>query len=446
MTNSIEKFNRPKRLPSSLIERNLKTTNLLIKIGLQTSGDIISDLFKGKSVDFNKSLLSTKNIHSTVETLKQLRGAAMKFGQLVSIDDQLILTPELSKIISQLRSAGYSMPPRQVKKILDENWGQGWLKKFDSFQVAPFASASIGQVHKATLKNGPEVAIKIQFPNIRATIKNDLNSLKFFVNKLGILPVGFNVDHYLQLCEEQLLTESNYRLEAENIYKYSELCRFKDYFKVPKVLDNLSTDEILTMSFEDGSELSSDILLEKSEKNKLATKLIELLLDEIFTFQFVQTDPNLANFLIKPDEEKITLLDFGSCSKVSDETRELYAVLLDIGLTLDRKKIKTCLLNFGFFPAKIDTDLDNLINELIDTIIDELKTYENFNFSNSKIFDLIKAENLKKLEKMVPQKLLNGDFVFIQRKILGFLLFFKSLSASVPILQILKGYNLKAQY
>ena len=446
MTNSIEKFNRPKRLPSSLIERNLKTTNLLIKIGLQTSGDIISDLFKGKSVDFNKSLLSTKNIHSTVETLKQLRGAAMKFGQLVSIDDQLILTPELSKIISQLRSAGYSMPPRQVKKILDENWGQGWLKKFDSFQVAPFASASIGQVHKATLKNGPEVAIKIQFPNIRATIKNDLKSLKFFVNKLGILPVGFNVDHYLQLCEEQLLTESNYRLEAENIYKYSELCRSKDYFKVPKVLDNLSTDEILTMSFEDGSELSSDILLEKSEKNKLATKLIELLLDEIFIFQFVQTDPNLANFLIKPDEEKITLLDFGSCSKVSDETRELYAMLLDIGLTLDREKIKTCLLNFGFFPAKIDTDLDNLINELIDTIIDELKTYENFNFSNSKIFDLIKAENLKKLEKMVPQKLLNGDFVFIQRKILGFLLFFKSLSASVPILQILKGYNLKVQY
>ena len=200
------------------------------------------------------------------------------------------------------------------------------------------------------------------------------------------------------------------------------------------------------MSFEDGSELSSDILLEKSEKNKLATKLIELLLDEIFIFQFVQTDPNLANFLIKPDEEKITLLDFGSCSKVSDETRELYAMLLDIGLTLDREKIKTCLLNFGFFPAKIDTDLDNLINELIDTIIDELKTYENFNFSNSKIFDLIKAENLKKLEKMVPQKLLNGDFVFIQRKILGFLLFFKSLNASVPILQILKGYSLKVQY
>ena len=127
MTNSIEKSNRPKRLPSSLIERNLKTTNLLLRIGLQTSGDMISDLLMGKSLNFNKSLFSTKNMNSTVETLKQLRGAAMKFGQLVSIDDQLMFTPELSKIIQQLRSSGYSMPPRQVKKLLDKNWGQGWF-------------------------------------------------------------------------------------------------------------------------------------------------------------------------------------------------------------------------------------------------------------------------------------------------------------------------------
>ena len=77
----------------------------------------------------------------------------MKLGQLISIDDQLLLTPELSKIIRQLRSSGYSMPPRQVKKLLDKNWGPGWLKNFDNFQVFPFAAASIGQVHKAKIKN-----------------------------------------------------------------------------------------------------------------------------------------------------------------------------------------------------------------------------------------------------------------------------------------------------
>ena len=441
MTNNIEKSNLPKRLPSSLFERNLKTTNLLLRIGLQTSGDMISDLLMGKSLNFNKSLFSTKNMYSTVETLKQLRGAAMKFGQLISIDDQLIFTPELSKIIQQLRSSGYSMPPRQVKKLLDKNWGQGWLKNFDNFEVAPFASASIGQVHKATLKNGSKVAIKIQFPNIRTTIKSDLKSLRFLVNKSGFLPPDFNLEHYFKLCEDQLITEADYRSEAENIRKYKEFCRATEYLQVPQVIEKFSTDEILTMSFEEGKELSSDNMLKQSEKNKIAEKLIELLLDEVFIFQFVQTDPNLANFLVKPDEEKIVLLDFGSCSKVSDETKELYAALLDVGLTLDREKIKDVLLNFEFLPDKPDTELNNLINELIDTIINELKTDGNFDFSNSKIFDMIKAENLKKFEKMIPKKLLNGDFVFIQRKILGFLLFLKSLNASVPIIEILKRYN-----
>ena len=89
-----------------------------------------SDLLKSAAADFNKSLLSKKNIFSTVETLKQLRGAAMKFGQLVSIDSQIIFTPEISKIVGQLRSSGYSMPPNQIKKILDKNWGKGPYPNF----------------------------------------------------------------------------------------------------------------------------------------------------------------------------------------------------------------------------------------------------------------------------------------------------------------------------
>ena len=90
---------------------------------------------------------------------------------------------------------------------------------------------------------------------------------------------------------------------------------------------------------------------------------------------------------------------------------------------------------------EIDTESNNLINELIDTVIEELKSNEDFNFSNSKVFNLINAEQLKKFQKMIPIKLLDGDFVFIQRKILGFLLFFHSLNASVPVLKILKRYN-----
>ena len=308
MDSSTQKSTIPKRMPSSLFERNLKTTNLLVRIGLQTSGDMISDIFKGKTADFNKSLLSKKNIFSTVETLKQLRGAAMKFGQLVSIDSQIIFTPEISKIVGQLRSSGYSMPPNQIKKILDKNWGKGWLKNFERFQVHPFAAASIGQVHRAKLKNGPELAIKIQFPNIRETIKNDMRSLRFLVNKAKFLPQDFDSDYYFKICEEQLIAESEYILEAENIRTYSAFCKANENLRVPTVFSEFSTDQILAMSFEEGSELSSQNSIVKLKKNKIAELLIKLLLDEIFIFQFVQTDPNLSNFLLKSADYKVVLL------------------------------------------------------------------------------------------------------------------------------------------
>ena len=441
MTNNIEKSNLPKRLPSSLIERNLKTTNLLIRIGLQTSGDMISDLLMGKSVNLNKSLFSTKNAYATVETLKQLRGAAMKFGQLISIDDQLIFTPEISQIIGQLRSSGYSMPPRQVKKILDKNWGPGWLRNFDSFEVQPFAAASIGQVHKAKLKNGLELAIKIQFPNIRETIKNDMRSLRFLVKKAKFLPQDFDSDYYFKICEEQLIAESKYILEAENIRTYSAFCKANENLRVPVVFSEFSTDQILAMSFEDGSELSSQNSIVKLKKNKIAELLIKLLLDEIFIFQFVQTDPNLSNFLLKSADYKVVLLDFGSCSNVSNDTKGLYKGLLNVGLTLNRKKIKNFLNRNGFLPNNIDKNLDDFINELIDTVIEELKFSENFNFADSKLFDLIEADKIKEFQKIIPQTLFDPDFIFIQRKILGFLLFFKSINASIPILDIIKEYD-----
>ena len=365
----------------------------------------------------------------------------MKFGQLISIDDQLIFTPELSQIIGQLRSSGYSMPPRQVKKVLDKNWGPGWLKNFDSFEVQPFAAASIGQVHKAKLKNGLELAIKIQFPNIRETIKNDMRSLRFIANKASFLTQDFDLNYYFKICEEQLMAESEYILEAENIKKYSAFCKANDNLGVPTVFSEFSTDQILAMSFEDGSELSSQNSIVKLEKNKIAELLIKLLLDEIFIFQFVQTDPNLSNFLLKSADYKVVLLDFGSCSNVSNDTKDLYKGLLNVGLTLNRKKIKNFLNRNGFLPNNIDKNLDDFINELIDTVIEELKFSENFSFADSKLFDLIEADKIKEFQKIVPQTLFDPDFIFIQRKILGFLLFFKSINASIPILNIIKEYD-----
>ena len=115
--------------------------------------------------------------------------------------------------------------------------------------------------------------------------------------------------------------------------------------------------------------------------------------------------------------------------------------MLDVGLTLNRKKIKNFLNRNGFLPNNIDKNLDDFINELIDTVIEELKFSENFSFADSKLFDLIEADKIKEFQNIIPQTLFDPDFIFIQRKILGFLLFFKSINASIPILNIIKEYD-----
>ncbi|NKX42483.1 AarF/ABC1/UbiB kinase family protein, partial [Rhodobacteraceae bacterium R_SAG2] len=104
-----------------------------------------------------------------------MRGAAMKLGQLLSMDAGDILPQEFAVILSRLRAEADFMPPRQLKQVLDQNWGEGWQKQFRRFDVRPIAAASIGQVHRAILPDGRDVAVKVQYPGIAQSIDSDLS-------------------------------------------------------------------------------------------------------------------------------------------------------------------------------------------------------------------------------------------------------------------------------
>ena len=235
--------NNAKRLPVSSLARSTLSTGLLLRLGFNTSQNLFSDIITLKKPDLRSALVSKKNVTATVNTLKNLRGAAMKFGQLMSMDESIILSPDLAAVFAQLRSSGYSMTPSQLKKILNQNWGDDWLRNFKHFEVRPFAAASIGQVHKATLKSGEIVAIKVQFPGVRQSIDNDLGSLKFIMKTSGMLPAKFPLDYYISQCGDLLKRETDYELEAINITRFSEFLKSNDKLYVPKVYHQLSSQE-----------------------------------------------------------------------------------------------------------------------------------------------------------------------------------------------------------
>ena len=430
--------NNAKRLPVSSLARSTLSTGLLLRLGFNTSQNLFSDIITLKKPDLRSALVSKKNVTATVNTLKNLRGAAMKFGQLMSMDESIILSPDLAAVFAQLRSSGYSMTPSQLKKILNQNWGDGWLRNFKHFEVRPFAAASIGQVHKATLKSGEIVAIKVQFPGVRQSIDNDLSSLKFIMKTSGMLPAKFPLDYYISQCGDLLKRETDYELEAINITRFSEFLRSNDKLNVPKVYNQLSTQETLTMSFFEGRELSSKMAYDQSSINEISLSLLELLLNEIFTFKLVQTDPNLANFLLSESDNSLCILDFGACCQVSEATHELYKDLLNVALTLDANKIKSFLEDKNFIPKDASSEGTKFFDRIISIAINETSQNEFFDFQQSKVFEIITEEDLNLYFELIPSSLFGSDFIFIQRKIFGLILFFRAIGAKLPLLKILK--------
>ena len=437
MKNLSEKENA-KRLPISSMARTTLSAGLLLRLGINTSQSLMSDLFSVKRPNLKSALISKKNVTATVDTLKNLRGAAMKFGQLLSLDETVILSPDLAAIFAQLQSSGYSMTPSQLKKVLNHNWGDDWLKHFKYFDVRPFAAASIGQVHKATLKSGEVVAIKVQFPGVKQSIDSDLATLKFIMKTSGMLPENFPLEHYLSQCGDLLKRETNYELEAENINLFSGFLNGSKVIHLPKVYNKLSTDQTLTMSFLEGRELSNIMEFDQSARDEISLNLIELLFNEIFNFKMVQTDPNLANFLLTRGGKSICILDFGACCRVSEDTYRLYKELLSVALSLDLNCIKSFLQEKNFIPQETSMAGTKFLENIISVTINELSKDETFDFQKSKVFQLIVQENLNLYFDFIPSSVLGSDFIFIQRKIFGLILFFRSIGTKLPLLKILK--------
>ena len=432
---------RSARVPASQVERSLRSAGLFVRLGASAGTQIAKDFFRSRDVDVKSAVLSQQNIQTAVNSLKHLRGAAMKFGQLISLDESVVLTPELAAIFAELRNTGYAMPPKQLRQVLDKNWGFGWQKQFKSFDVRPIAAASIGQVHRAKLKTGEDVAIKVQFPNMRRTIDGDVSTLITMVKTFGLAPENLDIDHYASLARDQLIAETDYLQEADNLRKFAHYFTGDARYRVPKVYDELSTTDVLVMSLESGVPLDTTRYWPADQQNRMGQDLADLVLREVFEFNHVQTDPNLANYLIDPDTHQLILLDFGACVRISETSLNVYQTLLNAGVTLDPYLIKQVFLDHNLLPPELNAAEDAFVDQVLNTVTAELGAADQFSLAQSRVLDLLDLNDVKLYTALLPHENLPVDLIFTQRKILGLVLFLRSLGASLPVMQMLKKYE-----
>ncbi|TKY52390.1 AarF domain-containing protein kinase 4 [Spatholobus suberectus] len=263
--------------------------------------------------------LSEKNAERLALALCRMRGAALKIGQMLSIQDESLVPAPILAALEIVRQGADVMPKSQLNQVLNAELGPGWSSKLISFDYEPIAAASIGQVHQAVIKEGMQVAMKIQYPGVADSIDSDIENVKLLLNYTNLIPKGLYLDRAVKVAKEELSRECDYKLEAANQKRFRDLLTDTDGFYVPIVVDDISSKRVLTTELVHGIPIDKVALLDQETRNYIGKKFLELTLMELFVFQFMQawcslmqTDPNWGNFLFDEATKTINLIDFGA--------------------------------------------------------------------------------------------------------------------------------------
>lgn len=191
---------KQRKVPSSRISRLASFGGLFAGLGLGTVNELAKGaLGLGGTTNVKEAFFNPQNAERIVDTLCKVRGAALKIGQILSIQDSSIVSPQLAQAFERVRQSADYMPNWQVDKVLATEFGSDWRTKFKSFNDKPFAAASIGQVHRGELLDGTEIAIKIQYPGVAKSIESDIDNLVGMLKVWDVFPPGIFIDNIVQV-------------------------------------------------------------------------------------------------------------------------------------------------------------------------------------------------------------------------------------------------------
>ncbi|WP_198532003.1 ABC1 kinase family protein [Salinivibrio sp. IB282] len=385
-------------------------------------------------------VMSPTNIAHVADKLADLRGAAMKVGQLLSMDAGDLIPPELSDLLARLRSNATPMPPAQLKAVLNEELGDNWQAEFTHFRFSPIASASIGQVHEAYTDAGEKVAVKVQYPRIKDSIDSDVDNVITLLRLSGLIPKEANYQALLDEAKQQLHDEADYRKEAQALTRFGDHLKNANGLMVPRVHSALTSDRILTMSYMAGESIERLNKASETIRHRVISRLFQLLFEEVFVFGEVQTDPNFANYLYQPDTGRVVLLDFGATRQYAPTFTDGYRKLFLAAIEKDNVGIEAALTQIGFFAEHILPEQKASVLELVNTACEPIATDAPFNFGDADLATRLRNRGMALSMEQGYWHTPPADALFLHRKIAGLYLLAAKLNVSFNVRQLLLPY------
>ena len=385
-------------------------------------------------------MLTPANARRVAEKLSELRGAAMKVGQLLSMDAGDILPTELAAILARLRADARPMPMSEVVTVMQDSFGQGWEKHFKHFSFAPMAAASIGQVHAAISHSDRQLALKIQYPGISQSIDSDVDNVATLLKVSGLVPDGLDLQPLLQEAKRQLHEEADYLLEAGHMRRFAVALEESPEFMVPGVDQDLTRKNILAMDFLEGEPIESLATASQTTRDQVTGLLLQLLFRELLEFGMIQTDPNFANFLYNTKTRQLGLLDFGATRRYPIAVIEAYRGLLQAALREDHAAMSESAQAIGYFKKDIHAQQRAKVMELFALATEPARTRGRYDFGASDLAVRIRDAGMALSFDQGYWHTPPADAVFLHRKLGGLYLLAARLRAKVDVRIILERY------
>ncbi len=374
---------RTKAVPTGKVGRLAQVARLAGGVAGGMLAEGTRQLRAGKRLKPRDMLLTPGNARRVGDQLAEMRGAAMKMGQILSMDTGDLLPRELADILARLRSDARSMPLEQLRQALVEAYGEDWEDSFQGFDYTPLAAASIGQVHRAYTVDGDEIVLKVQYPGVADTVDSDVDNIARLLRVSGLLPARMDISLLLDDAKAQLHDEADYLKEAKFLAAFGDMLAADERFIVPRLIPELTRRNVLAMSYVEGGAIEDIIHCPQAERDRVMTALIDLMLMELFELRLVQTDPNFANYQYSEETGEIILLDFGATRRFKVAFVNNYRRLAKAAQLRDNEKVAAAAEKLGYSIGAAESEYRELVLELFLLALEPLSLDGPYDFGSS---------------------------------------------------------------
>ena len=422
------------KMPTGRLSRTLSSGKMAAKIGGNEMRYMMKRPFlSSEKQKTSRQELDRNNAKILFTGLSMLKGTALKAAQMLSFERELL--PDAFH--KELEKSYFQVPPINralVRKIIKTGLGEAPEKAFSNFDSKAFAAASLGQVHRACSPQGDDLAVKIQYPDMKKTIDGDIRMLTAMVRPMADYDL---IKAALDEIRDVLIAETDYCREAKNIEHFRAHLNL-ERVKIPRVYPDLSTGNILSMSYINGQILSQWLKTGpgQSQRNHVAQTLNDIFIRGFYELNMIHADPNPGNFLVL-DNLELGLLDFGCVRNVRLEFTEQYRALIRLGGTRDRSAYQNLLESMNFIHKDLAPQhMEEVLTAFMDfgAWINKLFRREDFDFGSNPDF-MSQGHRLgRQMQKM--RRHMKGfppEFVFLDRTRYGLIRIYEQMGVKIRL-------------